>query len=92
MELDKKEIEQAVYIEANYPQTVSFNLDVICHDKNINKKDIIELQVIKWGMLFIRMRDGKEFEIKGMQSEDWKWSISDTYFDKNYNEILEINN
>lgn len=91
MELEKREIEQAVYIEANYPQTISFNLDDICYKNNINKKDIVKLYVGKWGTLFIETQDDK-FEFDGMQSEDWKWSISDTYFDKNYNEILEINN
>ena len=91
MELEKREIEQAVYIEANYPQTISFNLDDIYYKNNINKKDIVKLYVGKWGTLFIETQDDK-FEFDGMQSEDWKWSISDTYFDKKYNEILEINN
>lgn len=91
MELDKEEIQETVYIEANFPQTMSFNLDDICKEKNINKKDIIKLYVGKWGTLFIETQNDK-FEIDGMQSEDWKWSISDTYFDKDFKEILEINN
>ena len=70
---------------------MSWNLDDICKEKNINKKDIIKLYVGKWGTLFIETKNDK-FEVDGMQSEDWKWSISDTYFDKDFKEILEINN
>jgi len=39
------------------------------------------------------MKDGQEYVLynQGVQSEDWKRSISDEYLDKNQNEIVEIN-
>ena len=59
----------------------------------INKEDVVKLEVRNYGALCIVMKDGQEYVLynQGVQSEDWKRSISDEYLDKNQNEIVEIN-
>jgi len=97
MELEKREIEQTVYIEANYPQTISWNLDDILEEineetiTNIQKKDILELEVLNWGVLLVKTKD-KEYKIDGTDSDDWKRSVSNVVYDKDYKEIREENN
>ena len=97
MELEKREIEQTVYIEANYPQTISWNLDDILEEineetiTNIQKKDILELKVLNWGVLLVRTKN-KEYKIDGIDSDDWKRSVSNVVYDKDYKEIREENN
>lgn len=91
--IEKKEIEQTCYIRANYPQFIHFNMDEIYQKHGINKEDVVKLEVRNYGALCIVTKDGQEYVLynQGVQSEDWKRSISDEYLDKNQNEIVEIN-
>jgi hypothetical protein len=68
-------------------------MDEIYQKHDINKEDVVRLEVRNHGALCIVTKDGQEYVLynQGVHSEDWKHPISAEYLDKNQNEIVEIN-
>jgi hypothetical protein len=78
---------KAKYIQANYTQTIEFDLEELGIDW-----DKVEDYSIRYSELNILYKDGTEetFQSTNDYEVDWKWADSEEIFDKYWYEIKEI--
>jgi hypothetical protein len=74
------------YIQANYTQTIEFDLDDLGIDW-----DKVEDYSIRYSELNILYKDGTEetYQATIEYDIDWKWANNEEMFDKDWNEIKE---
>ena len=75
---------KARYIEADYTQTLQFDLQ----DLDIDWKDVKEYWV-KYATLYIALKDGRVIEQHNYHEcdMDWKWARNEQAYDEDFDEV-----
>jgi len=70
-------------IVADYSDHIEFDVS------NIDMSQVCETW-IKWGTLYLRMKDGSTISIEGNGSQgDYKWPTEEHFYDDDYNHLEE---
>ena len=75
---------KARYIEADYTQTLRFDLE----DLDIDWKDVKDYWV-KWATLYIELKNGEVIEEDNYHEcdMDWKWATNEQAYDEDFYEV-----
>ncbi len=73
-------------IVANYSAHQWFDLDEILEDIEAKLEDIASYE-IKWGILYLTMKDGTEHEIESEVETDYKWPYETKVYNDDHEEI-----
>ena len=79
------------YVEAKYDTTLSWDIEAIAEKNNFKMEEIDKIEVGKWTILFITLKDGTIFQEEGSDGDatDWKWAVHQGFYDKNWFSIDE---
>ena len=79
------------YVEAKYDTTLSWDIEAIAEKNNFKMEEIDKIEVGKWTILFITLKDGTIFQEEGSDGDatDWKWAVHQGFYDKNWLSIDE---
>ena len=79
------------YVEAKYDTTLSWDIEAIAEKNNFKMEEIDKIEVGKWTILFITLKDGTIFQEEGSDGDatDWKWAVHKGFYDKNWLSIDE---
>lgn len=75
---------------AKYDTNVWWDIDDIARAYEFDTEDIVNIEVVKWVQLEITLKDGTVHSIFGgsdTEATDWKWSVKEEYFDKDFREL-----
>ena len=74
------------YVEAKYDTTLSWDIEAIAEKNNFKMEEIAKIEVGKWTILFITLKDGTIFQEEGSDGDatDWKWAVHQGFYDKNW--------
>ena len=79
------------YVEAKYDTTLVWDIEDIAKRNNFKIEEIDNIEVGKWGRIFITLKDGTIFQEDGGtgDSTDWKWAEHQGFYDKDWLSIDE---
>ena len=79
------------YVEAKYDTTLSWDIEAIAEKNNFKMEEIDKIEVGKWTILFITLKDGTIFQEEGSDGDatDWKWAVHQGFYDKKWLSIDE---
>ena len=79
------------YVEAKYDTTLVWDIEDIAKRNNFKIEEIDNIEVGKWGRIFITLKDGTIFQEDGGTgySTYWNWAVHQGFYDKDWLSIDE---